>query len=124
LSFIANIGYNFFNFMLWAFVTDVIDYQEYITEQREDGTVYAIYSFARKVGQAIAGIIGGAALGLAGYVTQAEEQTAEVASNIRNLATLIPAITYFIVFLIMAFLYPMTKEALKEVQDELERRRN
>lgn len=25
--------------MLWAFVTDVIDYQEYITEKREDGTV-------------------------------------------------------------------------------------
>ncbi|GFP74423.1 MFS transporter [Clostridium fungisolvens] len=122
-SFIANLGYNFFNFMLWAFVTDVIDYQEYITEKREDGTVYSIYSFARKVGQAIAGVMGGVALGFAGYVAKAPQQTAEVVSNIRSLATLIPAVTYFIVFLIIAFVYPMTKEALTEIQDELERRR-
>lgn len=123
LSYIGNLGYQYFNFMLWAFVTDVIDYQEYRTEIREDGTVYSVYSFMRKVGQAIAGAIGGVALAAAGYVAQAPEQTAEVASNIRNLATLIPAISYLIVFLILAFAYPMTKDALTEVQAELERRR-
>ena len=123
LSFIGNLGYQYFNFMLWAFVTDVIDYQEYRTEMREDGTVYSVYSFMRKVGQAIAGAIGGVALGAAGYVAQAPKQTAEVAANIRNLATLIPAVSYLIVFLILAFAYPMTKEALTEVQAELERRR-
>lgn len=124
LSFIGNLGYQYFNFMLWAFVTDVIDYQEYRTEMREDGTVYSVYSFMRKIGQAIAGAMGGIALGLAGYVAKAPQQTAEVASNIRNLATLIPAVSYLIVFLILAFAYPMTKEALTEVQAELERRRS
>jgi len=123
LNFIANLGYMLFNFMLWAFVTDVIDYQEYRTEVREDGTVYSAYSFMRKIGQAIAGAVGGVALQVAGYVAKAPQQTAEVASNIRNLATLIPAIAYLIVFLILAFGYPMTKEAITEVQAELERRR-
>lgn len=123
LNFIANLGYMLFNFMLWAFVTDVIDYQEYRTEVREDGTVYSIYSFARKIGQALAGAVGGVALQAAGYVAKAPQQTAEVASNIRNLSTLIPAVAYFIVFLILAFGYPMTKEALTEIQAELERRR-
>lgn len=122
LNFIVNLGYTLFNFMLWAFVTDVIDYQEYITETREDGTVYSFYSFARKVGQAIAGLLGGIALQWAGYV-KAPHQTAEVASNIRSLATLIPAATYFAVFVLIAFVYPMTKEALEEIHAELERRR-
>jgi len=117
-SFIANLGYTFFNFMLWAFVTDVIDYQEVITGEREDGTVYSLYSFARKVGQAIAGVFGGVALQMAGYV-KAPHQTAQVASNIRGLATLIPAVAYFIVFLFIAFLYPMTKEKLAEVAKNL-----
>jgi GPH family glycoside/pentoside/hexuronide:cation symporter len=123
LNFIANLGYMLFNFMLWAFVTDVIDYQEYRTEMREDGTVYSVYSFMRKVGQAIAGAMGGLALGAAGYVAKAPQQAPEVITNIRNLATLIPAVSYLLVFLILAFAYPMTKEALTEIQAELDRRR-
>jgi GPH family glycoside/pentoside/hexuronide:cation symporter len=122
LAFIANLGYTFFNFMLWAFVTDVIDYQEAITGKREDGTVYSFYSFARKVGQAIAGVCGGLALQMAGYV-KAPHQTAEVASNIRSLATLIPAIAYLVVFLCIAFWYPMTKQKLDKLAKDLEEKR-
>ena len=63
---IAMFGYGVFNLVVWAFVTDVIDYQEYLTGLREDGTVYAIYSMARKIGQAVAGGIGGAAIAAVG----------------------------------------------------------
>lgn len=118
LSFIANLGYIYFNFMLWAFVTDVIDYQEIITGKREDATVYSFYSFSRKVGQAVAGVIGGVALQVAGYV-KAPHQTAEVASNIRSLATLIPAVAFFIVYLCIKFWYPLTKEKLEKLQSDL-----
>ena len=55
------------NLVVWAFVTDVIDYHEYLTGLREDGTVYSIYSLARKVGQAIAGGLGGVAIAAVGY---------------------------------------------------------
>lgn len=119
LSFIGNLGYIYFSFMLWAFVTDVIDYQEIITGKREDGTVYSIYSFSRKVGQAIAGVIGGVALQVAGYV-KAPHQTAEVALNIKRLATLIPSVAFFIVFLCIAFWYPMTKRKLAQLSKDLE----
>ena len=51
-----------FNIVVWAFVTDVIDFQELVTGLREDGTVYSIYSFARKIGQALAGGVGGFAI--------------------------------------------------------------
>ena len=53
--------------VVWAFVTDVIDYHEYLTGLREDGTVYAIYSMARKIGQAVAGGVGGIAIAAVGY---------------------------------------------------------
>jgi GPH family glycoside/pentoside/hexuronide:cation symporter len=123
LNYIASLGYNLFYFTIWAFVTDCIDYQEYRTESREDGTIYSIYSFTRKVAQAVAGGLGAFVLEIIGYSVKAPEQTAEVASKIRTVSLLTPAISYFIVFLIMTFVYTMNKEALTEIHDELERRR-
>ena len=43
-----------FSMVNWALITDVIDYSELKNGVREDGTVYALYSFARKLGQALA----------------------------------------------------------------------
>ncbi len=64
---IGMFGFGFFNLVIWAFVTDVIDYHEYLTGLREDATVYSIYSMARKIGQAIAGGVGGIAIAAVGY---------------------------------------------------------
>lgn len=50
LANIGMLGLGFFNTVIWANITDVIDDQEVKTGQREDGTVYAVYSFARKLG--------------------------------------------------------------------------
>ena len=55
LMLVGSVGVGFFNMVVWAFITDVIDYQEVRTGSRDDGTVYAVYSFARKLGQALAG---------------------------------------------------------------------
>lgn len=65
--FLATLGYSLFNLMVWAFITDVIDYHQFVTGQREDGTVYGVNSFARKVGRALAGGIGGFMLQIIGY---------------------------------------------------------
>ncbi len=123
-NYVANLGYAFYNFTLWAFVGDAIDYQEYITEERQDGTIYALYSFLKKVAQGISGGAGAFVLGAIGYVEKAPHQTAEVASKIRNIATITPSIGYLLMFLILFFLYPMTKEAIKEIHDEIERRKS
>src|SRR3954447_1079241 len=68
-------GYAFFNVVVWAFVTDVIDYHEFLTGLREDATVYSIYSFARKIGQALAGGLGGIAISAVGYNAALEVQS-------------------------------------------------
>ena len=116
-------GFAFFNLVIWAFVTDVIDYHEYLTGLREDGTVYSIYSFARKVGQAIAGGIGGFAIAAVGYDATRDVQTEEALDGIHTLATLVPAIIYLVIFLILVFLYPLNKKRTNQLAIDLAEKR-
>lgn len=120
--FLATVGYSFFNLMVWAFITDVIDYHQYVTGYREDGTIYAVNSFARKCGQALAGGIGGYMLTWIGYqssVAGGAAQSATVVSRIYALANLLPAALLFIAVLILAFCYPLSKRKIHEVDAQL-----
>lgn len=120
--FLATVGYSFFNLMVWAFITDVIDYHQYVTGYREDGTIYAVNSFARKCGQALAGGIGGYMLTWIGYqssVSGGASQTAAVVSRIYALANLLPAVLLLIAVLILAFCYPLSKKKIREVDAQL-----
>ena len=121
---IAMFGYGVFNLVVWAFVTDVIDYHEYLTGLREDGTVYAIYSMARKIGQAVAGGIGGVAIAAVGYQAGASAQSAETLSGIHTLGTLVPAIVLGAVFLIFVFFYPLNKKRTLQLAEDLAAKRN
>jgi glycoside/pentoside/hexuronide:cation symporter, GPH family len=120
---VAMFGYGVFNLVVWAFVTDVIDYHEYLTGLREDGTVYSIYSMARKIGQAVAGGVGGAAIAAVGYHAGAETQSAETLQGIHTLATLVPALTLGVVFLMIVFLYPLNKKRTAQLAMDLAARR-
>ena len=121
---VAMLGYGTFNLVIWAFVTDVIDYHEYLTGLREDGTVYAIYSMARKIGQAVAGGIGGAAIAAVGYNSELTKQTADTLSGIHALGTLVPAVVLLMVFLLIVFLYPLNKKRTDQMSFELAEKRN
>lgn len=121
--FLGTIGTGLFNMIVWAYITDIIDYQEIVTGKREDGTIYAVYSFARKLGQALAGGLGGFALTAIGYVSDASVQSEAVAERIYMVATLIPAICYFFVFLIMLFGYPLSKQEVEKNTRILQERR-
>lgn len=109
LLFLGTVGVGLFNLIVWAFITDIIDYQEVATGKREDGTVYAVYSFARKVGQALAGGLGGFVLTAIGYVSEASVQAPGVPERIYTVATLVPGVCYLAVFLIMQFYYPLSR---------------
>lgn len=123
ISAIGMFGYAFFNTMIWAFVTDVIDYHEFLTGMREDGTVYSFYSFARKVGQALAGGIGGFAIAAIGYDATREVQTQDALDGIYTLATIVPGTIYLLIFLILVFLYPLTKQRLDQLTIDLANKR-
>ncbi|NHN31506.1 MFS transporter [Paenibacillus agricola] len=123
ISAVGMFGYAFFNLVVWAFVTDVIDYHEYLTGLREDGTVYSIYSFSRKVGQALAGGIGGFALTAVGYNSTLKVQTQGALDGIHTIATLVPGIIFLAIFMILVFLYPLTKQRSMQLTTDLANKR-
>ncbi|MBP3359563.1 MAG: MFS transporter [Clostridia bacterium] len=115
---LGNIGTGVFNLMIWAFITDIIDYQEIHSGYRDDGTIYAVYSFSRKIGQALAGGLGAWVLEIIGYQTstggEAVVQSESVVNNIYSVATLAPALCYLAVGLILLLAYPLTKKIVEE----------
>ncbi|MDR3757241.1 MULTISPECIES: glycoside-pentoside-hexuronide (GPH):cation symporter [Enterocloster] len=122
-SAIGFLGVNFFNLVIWANITDVIDDAEVRNGKREDGTIYAVYSFARKVGQALAGGLSGYAMGLIGYESAAKVQTAEVLNGLYTISTLVPALLFFCVTFMLLVVYPLNKKKVEENSEILQKRR-
>lgn len=122
LIFIAMIGMSFFNMQCFALVTDVIDDKEVTTGKRDDGTIYGIYSFSRKIGQALAGGMSGWALALIGYDELAVAQTGQVARGIYNISTFFPGIVYLLSAAVLFFIYPLGRSKVESNAAELEKR--
>lgn len=102
----------------WALITDVIDYSEIKNGVREDGTVYSLYSFARKLGQALAAGLSGWLLTAIGYSSSGAanglRQKQEVLDGIFNIATLIPAVGFLLLAAVLWFWYPLHKKQVEE----------
>lgn len=115
INVVGLLGFGVFNLIIWAFISDVIDDQEVRTNVREDGTIYAVCSFARKLGQAIASALGGWSLAWIGYAEGSlTGQTQEVLSGIYSIATIVPGVLYTIVGLSLLFIYPLSKKKVAE----------
>ena len=124
IAIIGLLGFGLFNLIVWAFVSDVIDDQEVRTGSRDDGTIYAVCSFARKLGQAIASALGGWSLGWIGYVEGSlSGQTEAVKNGIYNIATLAPMILYLAVGICLVVIYPLGKKKVAENTEILKARR-
>jgi len=111
---VITLGVAIFNMLIWAKITDVIDYNEVKFGERNDGIIYGVYSFSRKIGQALAGGLGGFALTFVGYDSLAASQTVEVTNGIYSLSTLFPGVCYLIVGLILVFAYPLSRKVVEE----------
>lgn len=127
MLFFGSLGAGMFNLMVWAFITDVIDNHEVITGVREDGIVYGVNSFARKVAQAIAGGFGGFMLTFIGYQSSTGGgaiQTTAVVDKIYMLATGVPTVCLAAAALILLFFYPLSKKRVNENAAKLEKLHN
>lgn len=103
------LGLGVFTMICWALITDVIDYSELRNGIREDGSVYALYSFARKLGQAASAGLSGWLLTAIGYTTP-DAVTPAIKDGIFNITTLFPGIGLVILALILWFWYPLHKK--------------
>ena len=103
------LGLGVFSMVSWALITDVIDDSELRSGVRSDGTVYALYSFARKLGQAASAGLTGALLSTIGY-SQATAFDPSVVEGIFNIATLVPALGFLLLAAVLWFWYPLHKK--------------
>lgn len=119
---IAFIGIGFFNTVIWAMITDVIDDAEVKNGIREDGTIYAVYSFARKLGQAFSSGMVGGLLSMVGYTPKTAFDPA-VTEGIFKISCIVPIIGLTAVALALMFIYPLNKKRVEANVAELARRR-
>lgn len=122
LNIVASFGNSIFVMLVWALVTDCLDYQEYITNERADGSVYSIFTFARKLGNTFASTLCSYALGWIGYDQALTTQTTEIAGRIRYLYTAIPLTGGILLVVGLGLIYNLSKEDTENISNELIKR--
>ena len=100
-------------------IPDVVDDIQLTTGNRDGGTVYALNSFARKIGQAISGALVGWSLSYIGCDAQQVELSSQVQDGIFTMSTLIPAGAFLLAAISLLFIYPLNREHVEENNQQL-----
>lgn len=117
---IANIGNGLFGVIVWAMVVDCIDYQNLKTGQRDEGSIYSLYSFFRKLAQGIGSSLVALALGWLGYKKElGAAQPLDVATDIKTGYVLFLLIGLAIMLLSILIIYNIKKKDESRIHDEL-----
>lgn len=124
LNVLAMIGQTVFTMLIWALVTDCLDYSEWKFHERSDGSMYSLYTFSRKIGSTIASA--GVSFGLQaiGYISGNNVvQSDATINNIYMLVALIPVLTCVLELIGIGAIFNLDKEQTKEMYAELKQRR-
>jgi glucuronide carrier protein len=110
------------NILMWALEADTVEYGEWQTGIRTEGTTYAAFSFTRKVGQALGGAAAAYTIAAFGYVAGSEAQSSAAIFGIRAAAGLVPIVTFLLAAAVM-LRYDLTEERHAEIVAEIRDRR-
>jgi glucuronide carrier protein len=123
---LAGIGMGGVNTLMWALEADTVEYGEWKTGIRTEGTTYALFSFTRKMGQAIGGAAGAYALGLVAFNSQAAKdgtpQTPETVAGIQLWTGGLVA-GFIVLSLLIMWFYPLTDKVFRQIVGEIAARR-
>lgn len=120
ISVLATIGQTAFTMLIWAFVTDCLDYSEWKDDFRSDGSMYSMYTFSRKIGSTIASTGAAASLGLIGYVSGAGVvQSAATVNNIYYLVNAVPVITCVLELIGIGLVFNLDKDTTEKMYADL-----
>lgn len=108
--------------LLWSMFADIVDYQELKTNRRASGLIFSSSSMSQKLGWALGAAITGWILFYFKYNPEVVQQNADTILGERIMISLIPAACCIIAFFGM-MAYPLSEKKVKEVTEELERRR-
>lgn len=124
LNLLATIGQTAFAMLIWALVTDCLDYSEWKMNIRSDGSMYSLYTFSRKIGSTIASTGAASALAAIGYVSGAGAvQAAATVNNIYYLVNAVPVITCILELIGIGLIFNLDQKATETMYAELAERR-
>ena len=123
---IYGVGMGIYTCVSWAMMGDAIDYNEWKFGTREEGTVYALHSFFRKLAQGLGPSIVLVIMGWLGY--EASKGTiAQSAATSHNMCWLVAGLYLFsavLQFIGLAVIYNLDKKTVEQMNAELAERRN
>ncbi len=132
---VCALGMGIYSTVSWAMMGDAIDYNEWKTGNREEGVVYSLHSFFRKLAQGVGPAVAVAIMGTMGYVNNAidPETGAEIidvaliswenALQIRSLVAVLYLVAGLFVFIGLGLVYNLDKKTLAKMNTELASRK-
>ncbi|MBQ6900305.1 MAG: MFS transporter [Firmicutes bacterium] len=118
------IGMGIYSTVSWSMMGDAIDYNEWKQGAREEGTVYALHSFFRKLTQGLGPSIVVVIMVWLGYVEEnLGNQTDDVALKMRYLVGVLYLLSAIIMYIGLGIIYNLDKKTTEQMKVELEYKR-
>ena len=114
-------GLGFYTCVSWALMADAIDYNEWKNGTKEEGTVYSLHSFFRKLAQGLGPSAVIIIMKLLGYNGElGADQPFAVAENMKWLVASLYSFSAIVMFVSITFIYNLNKNKVAEMSDALE----
>jgi len=119
---VFSLGMGIYSTVSWAMMGDAIDYNEWKTGTREEGTVYSLHSFFRKLAQGVGPALILVVMVALGYVGENEgNQVWEVAVRMRYLVAGTYLFSGVMQYVGLGLIYNLDKKKLAEMNEALGR---
>ena len=132
---IMALGLGIYSTVSWAMMGDAIDYNEWKTGKREEGVVYSLHSFFRKLAQGIGPAVALTIMQGMGYVNNAKPDANGVfteidvtlfdwafALEVRSLVAILFLVAGVMLFIGLGLVYNLDKKTLEKMNTELAER--
>ena len=103
------------NMMQWGMLSEAIEYNEYLTGKRTEGSINGTFNMLRRLGQGLGASFGVAMLGMIGYNTASAVQTSGTILGIKILCLLFPAFCAAGSWFVFRFVWNITPELRAEM---------
>lgn len=124
LHLLAQLGQVGFAMLIWALVSDCLDYSEWKNNFRSDGSMYSLYTFSRKIGSTVASAGVAAGLSFIGYVSGSNVVQSDAAvTGIYYLCNAVPVLTCILELIGIGLIFNLDLKTTNQMYEELSRRR-
>ena len=133
---IMSLGMGIYSTVSWAMMGDAIDYNEWKTGKREEGVVYSLHSFFRKLAQGVGPAVALTIMQGMGYVNNSKPDASgkfteidvklfdwAFAMEVRQLVALLFLVAGVFLFIGLGLVYNLDKKTLNKMNEELAARK-